>query len=272
MVWRQGKGFARRVHPEAKDGPDWRDAAAYATLLKADRSILAWEWLRRDAKYRAAAAMSAEGAGRQCAENLAGPENWGLHAFEPPHLTAPDARPVWRADVHPYVLSVRAEGSFGKSDSFELRRLPVPVRVVTVSDALERLLISDGFRTIRVDVLAGSVRSGAVRLHYLLSGFAGAERPLLTLRRLLLLWRTGRFSAALHPLEARARRLVLMLRAHDATASGATQREIAAELLSAEAGEPRWRVGAPTLRSRAQRLVRTARAMAAGGYRSLLRD
>lgn len=61
-----------------------------------------------------------------------------------------------------------------------------------------------------------------------------------------------------------------MLRAHDAMASGATQREIAAKLLSVEAEEARWRVSVPTVRSRVQRLVRNTRAMAAGGYLSLL--
>ena len=36
--------------------PDWRDAAAYEPLLEADRSLIAWEWLRRDRGYREAAA------------------------------------------------------------------------------------------------------------------------------------------------------------------------------------------------------------------------
>ena len=61
-----------------------------------------------------------------------------------------------------------------------------------------------------------------------------------------------------------------MLRAYDAIRSGVTQREIASALLSKEAEEGRWRVQAPTLRSRAQRLVKAARFMAEGGYSSLL--
>lgn len=61
-----------------------------------------------------------------------------------------------------------------------------------------------------------------------------------------------------------------MLRAHDALAAGASQREIAAVLLDEEALAPRWRVEAPSLRSKVQRLVRSARAMADGGYRLIL--
>ena len=65
---------------------------------------------------------------------------------------------------------------------------------------------------------------------------------------------------------------MLLLRAHDALAAGADQRDIAEALLSREAAQPKWRVGAPSLRSRAQRLVRGARLMAAGGYRELLKN
>jgi hypothetical protein len=141
---------------------------------------------------------------------------------------------------------------------------------VRSAEGREHLLLSDGLRTIRVDVLAGSLARGPAQLFYLLAGFAAAERPLLTLRRLLALRRTGRFSRSLHPRETRAQRWVLALRAFDALATGAGQREIAALLLNREAGEPRWRSRASSIRSQSQRLVRSARRMANGGYRGLL--
>lgn len=244
---------------------------AYAPLLEADRSVFAWEWLRRDPGYRAAAerALRRESALRPRDPLEAG--RWGLHGFESPDLGAPAARPVWRADIHSYVLEADAAPTDEARDSFVLARLQPASAIVIGPSGEEHLLISDGLRAIRLDLLSGSLKHGPVRLRYRLAGLAGAERPLLTLRRLLALWRTGRFSRVLHPPDARAGRFVLMLRAWDAIASGATQREIAAELLSAEAGEARWRVSAPTLRSRVQRLVRNARAMAAGGYVSLLK-
>lgn len=257
--------------PERARTPDWRDAEAYAALAGADRSIFGWEWLRRDPSYREAAERALEAApGRRAPDKSEAPEHWGLHAFEPPHLAAPDARPVWRADIHPYVLKVQADRPIEAPDSFELSRLGMDSIIVTSPDGQEHLLITDGLRAIRIDVLAGTLTTGPVQLRYRLAGFASAERPLLTLRRFLALWRTGRFSDPLHPAQARARRFVLMLRAHDASASGATQREIAAELLSGEAEEARWRTNVPSVRSRVQRLVRNAQAMAAGGYRSLL--
>jgi hypothetical protein len=143
--------------------------------------------------------------------------------------------------------------------------------IVVIPDRGEHLLISDGLRSIRLDVLAGTLAQGPTTLRYLLSGLASVEKPLLTLRRLLTLARTGCFSRSLHPREARARRWVLMLRVYDALRVGTDQREIAQVLLSREAGEPRWRSRDPSLRSRAQRLVRGARRTAAGGHLELLK-
>jgi len=107
-------------------------------------------------------------------------------------------------------------------------------------------------------------------LSYQLGGLKSLDPPLLVLRQLLVLWRTGQPSRRLHPREAKSRRWILMLRVHDGLASGASQRELAERLLSREAAAPRWRVHAPSVRSSIQRLVRDASRMAAGGYLSLL--
>lgn len=250
----------------AGPGVDWRDAEAYAPLLGADRSILAWEWLRRDPGYREAFLANLD-----CLPGRAPspPIQWGLHAFEPPDRAVPSARPLWVAAVHPLVLAAVAEPPRSAADAFDWRRLAPLVTVAGGRQSGEHVLLSDGLRTIRIDV-AGSVREGPVQLRYLLEGIVAAERPLLTLRRLLALCRSGRFSAALHPPDVRAARFILMLRVQDALSEGATQREIAATLLNAEARAERWRVSAPTLRTRAQRLVRAARRMTAGGYKALL--
>lgn len=249
--------------------PDWRDAEAYEPLLQADRPRFAWEWLRRDRNYRAAAERALDAASRERSDPAEAPERWGLHAFEPPDRTAPEARPVWSASVHPYVLGVDACSLVGE-DVFDLGRFRAISTMVASAEGREHLLISDGLREIRLDVLAGTLRCGPARLQYRLTGFASAERPLLTLRRLLAIWRTGQFSRSLHPEEARSRRLLLMLRAHDALAAGANQRAIAAELLGGSAARERWRVEASSFRSQVQRLVRGAQRMAEGGYWELL--
>ena len=255
------------MQAKAAYSPDWRDPAAYSPLLDADRSLFAWEWLRRDCAYRAAAAAAALSPdGRLHSPR---PERSGLIAFEPPDRTVPNTRPMWRVDVHPYVLAVEACPADAAADGFALEPLR-QLATIHEDEEGEHLLLSDGLRMVRLDGRRGSLTGGPVGLHYLIQGLASAEPPLLTLRRFLALCRSGRFSRPLHPCEARARRWVLMLRTADALAAGADQREIAHVLLSRSVAEPGWRSREPSIRSQVQRLVRSARRMAGGGYRELL--
>jgi hypothetical protein len=248
-------------------GADWRDAAAYAPLLGADRSIFAWEWLRRDPGYREAALPAfAGGVGGGAAK----PGHWGLCALEDPNLAAPFARPIWTRAVHPAVLVATAEVNGVVADRIALEGLAGLVTLLR-GDGVEHILLSDGLRAVRLDIVAGSLAREPARLRYLLAGLASAEPHLLTLRRLLMLCRGGRFSRSLHLRESRASRWLLMLRAHDALAAGAGQREVAAILLGRSAAEPRWRSEASSLRSQVQRLIRGARRMEKGGWRELLR-
>jgi hypothetical protein len=255
------------VQAESASRLDWRDAAAYAPLLGADRSLFAWEWLRRDPRYIEAAAGAVSTNGRRSASAAAG---FGLVEFEPPHLTVPDARPLWISRVHPYVLPVMRGRASGPRDRFDLERFRT-IAKVAASEEGGHLLLSDGLHTLRLDGPPGTFRGPPVCLRYLLEGLQAAESPLLTLRRFLVLCRRGRFSRALHPHEPRARRWILMLRAYDALAAGARQREIAEALLGRSTGEPLWRSREPSLRSQVQRLVRSARTLAGGDYRMLLR-
>ena len=273
MVWSDCARFPCGVRGKLGHIPDWRDEAAYAPLFPVARTGFAWEWLRRDPVYRATAtAALARMTEKRClgAETDARAADWGLHAFEAADLDARHARPLWRKQVFPFVLEAEAADEGGLEDRIDLGSVGHLAALAADADGNEHLLLSDGCRSIRLDIVSGSVRSGPVMLRYRLAGLARAATSLVVLRQLLALCRDGDFSVGLHPREQRAGRWILMLRAHDALAAGAGQREIAAHLLAREAMSQRWRVEAPSLRSRAQRLVREARRMAAGGYLSLL--
>ena len=248
------------VQADAAAWPDWRDAAAYAPLLDADRSLIAWEWLRRDPRYRAAVKDSS---------SIHAPAEFGLVAFEPPRLGVPHARPIWNAHAHPFVLAAERSRTICPNDLFDLARMNGFSRIIA-DDSGEHLLLCDGFRSIRLDGPAGLFSEGAVGLRYMIGGLSAAEAPLSTLRRFLALCRTGLFSRDLHRAEQRARRWILMLRAWDALIAGASQREIAEMVFSRSVAGARWRIREPSVRSRAQRLVRSARDFAEGGYRELL--
>lgn len=254
------------MQAKAAFGTDWTDAADYAALVDADRSLFAWEWLRRDWTYREAAAARlrrSPGGADPCAADF------GLVAFERPDLAVPLGRPLWRSDAYPYVIGAGRGPAGPSADAFDVERLRSIARLVADGTG-EHLLLCDGLRAVRVDGPRGLFTGGAACLQYDLTGLVSAERPLLTLRRFLALCRSGKFSRSLHRPEVRARRWILMLRAFDAVVAGAGQREIAERLLSASAAAPGWRDREPSLRSRAQRLVRSARQFARGAYRSLL--
>jgi hypothetical protein len=254
------------VQAETQFGCDWTDAAAYAPLLEADRSLFAWEWLRRDRHYASAALSSGRG---QRAEERHAASDFGLVAFEPPSLAVPAARPLWNARAYPYVATVTRGRREAAGDEFDAGGLGTLARLIIDADG-EHLLLCDGLRAIRLDGSPGTFSGGSARLIYHLSGLESADRPLLTVRRFLALCRRGTFSRSLHPPEARAGRWIMLLRAFDGLAAGACQREIAERLLTGSAAAPRWRDTEPSVRSRAQRLVRCARLLGAGGYRNLL--
>jgi hypothetical protein len=148
---------------QAKSGslPDWRDAAAYAPLLGADRSLFAWEWLRRDSDY-VEAAHDKDGRASRAGQ-------FGLVRFEAPDRTVPDARPLWAAELHPYVLRVLAGGEGGPDDSFDTERFAT-LATLANSTPNEHLLLSDGLRTVRLDGPAGTFTSGPRKLLYALGG------------------------------------------------------------------------------------------------------
>jgi hypothetical protein len=176
---------------------------------------------------------------------------------------------LWNQAFDRSVLAVEARFAPRRHrDAFDLADLGGLGVVVVVGEGCEHVAISDGPRRIRIDVVAGTMLAGPVRLRYRLEGFDGTEAKLLTLRRLLALRRLGRFARGLFPREQSAGRWILSLRAWDGHAAGASHWDIAACLFSADRSD--WRKQSDFLHLRVQRLVRTGRMMTTGGYRRLL--
>jgi len=169
-----------------------------------------------------------------------------------------------RVDAVPAVAS-------DKGDALDPAVLKGWMTIVTDGDGREHIVLSDGWRHIRLDVDAGSLATGEpVVLRYHLEGLASAEEMVLSLRRFLHLCRHGTFARTLFAPDRQIPRWITLLRVHDAERAGASQREIAAALYGPVV-ERAWRDSFDSWRSRVRRLVREARAMAAGGYRSLMR-
>lgn len=195
----------------------------------------------------------------------------GCAFAEDPARPAPEARLLWHADLDPFVLQVRAVPS-GSSDpeAIDLGRLMRWATIVRGGGG-EHVALSDGWQRIRIDVVEGTlVEEGPARLDYLLSGLSRVDAPVLTLRRMLGLWRTGRFARPLYPAEPGLARRLETLRVGDALAAGASYREMAVALYGEERVRSDWKGRSDYLLSRVRRRVAEARAMAAGGWRALL--
>ena len=130
--------------------------------------MLAWEWLRRDPSYGAAALKAGSGSAA-C---------FGLVAFEPPERPAPDARPMWTAAADPHVLFARPFAGADQNGCFDVRRLR-NIAHLRSSAAGEHLLLSDGLRSVRIDGPSGIFSGGPVGLEYSIAGLgsAGPMKP-----------------------------------------------------------------------------------------------
>ncbi|MDT8760553.1 DUF2285 domain-containing protein [Sphingomonas psychrotolerans] len=166
------------------------------------------------------------------------------------------------------VRAVPAEGS--DPEAIDLARLARWMTIVRGGDR-EHVALSDGWHRIRIDVVEGTlVEEGPARLDYLLSGMTRVDAHVLTLRRMLGLWRTGRFTRTLYPPEPGLPRRLETLRVGDAVVDGASYREMAVALYGAETVQAEWKGGSDFLTSRVRRRAAEARRMAAGGWRGLL--
>ncbi|UYY57153.1 DNA -binding domain-containing protein [Sphingomonas sp. S2-65] len=169
------------------------------------------------------------------------------------------------------MLQVRASPAEGADpEAIDLARLARWATIVRGGDR-EHVALSDGWHRIRIDVVEGTlVEEGPARLDYLLSGLTRVDAHVLTLRRMLGLWRTGRFTRMLFPTEPSLPRRLETLRVGDAIAAGASYRDMAAALYGEAIVRSEWKGRSDFLMSRMRRRAAEARAMAAGGWRTLL--
>jgi hypothetical protein len=190
---------------------------------------------------------------------------------EDPSVGATNARLLWTTDVDPGVLQVDAvPAATTADDSFDLGRFAAMVSVVQCVGRGEYTAISDGYRRIRIDVVAGSLLEGPVLLRHHLQGIDHVDQKLLSLRRLIALHRHGHFVSSLFPFSPQTKRIVMALRAYDALQAGASQRDIAIALFGKNAVDDDWIAGSDYLRLRVRRLVTLARRMAASEWPQLL--
>lgn len=215
------------------------------------RTDFAWEFLRRNERYRRAA--EADASGREVS-----PGRWGLQFFADPSEADSRTSVFWRPEAAPnHVIRLRPSdcgAGFRLEDVVEIlaqRREPGGVH----------LKLSGGLQAF----IEGGEQHGSLAVIVPLSGtFSAALKGVAELERVI------RGGAPCDDLTAQQqRRLQRALRALDGAQNRATYRQIATEIFGQEAVDRYdWRTS--SVRDAAIRLVRTGRGLSNGGYIGLL--
>lgn len=241
--------------PDVAPRFDWRRGALYDYLTNVERSMFAWEWLRRTLRYRRAWAMSRRRGSPEAARIA---RRFQLVELVDPDLSAAIARPIWRAEHDPHVIEAAPpRAPLPPSDRLDIRALAALASVGFDDDDVEHWRIGTAAMSLRLDVTEGTLLGGPTGLSYQLWGI---ERLHAKLAPLQFLTRLGRSPEAtsVAAKEVRAKRWIAELRTADALRDGASQQEIA-RVLFGPAVPAEWRSDSDSYRYRVQRLVRKAR-------------
>lgn len=235
----------------------WRSGAPYAYLLGVERSLFAWEWLRRTTAYRHSWAAHR---GASFDRQARAAHGFGLVSLIAPDLAGPEARPVWLVSRDPHVLAAHvAAGSADDRDLLDIRQLAANAIVAFDDDDAEHWRFEVRGKTVRIDVRDGTLLGGPTLLRFELVGLALLQPKLAPLDRLVRATLSDEGGSSVPRRESRAARWIEELRTADALADGATQQEIARSLYPQALPASGWRGAGDSYRLRIQRLVRTAR-------------
>jgi hypothetical protein len=180
-------------------------------------------------------------------------------SLEDPTQSFDRARPLWRADKDRSVLVADIlDEEPTPGNGINLLAVASLVTLEIGDDEDEHLLLSDGRRSVRVDIKGGTLLGAPAMLSYRMSGVTRAQAHVAALRRLVFVILTQRLPAGNSCQERRARRWALELRVADALAAGASHQDLARALFGKLIDEPSWRDGSASARMRVRRLVRAA--------------
>lgn len=234
-------------------------AAAYLYVLRLDGSELAWEYLRRNERYRS------QWVDAQRRGQFADAAAWHLTFLEDPTLDARSATPCWREDLSPAV-QLASHPRLNATATFAFWKIRGSKAIT--HDGSQLLLTARAGKTARAalnpDVTVDEPYAVVVPVNdphrcrhlcqeaALYAGRAVHEVPLARPSR----------SALVH---------MRSLQALDAAEKGAAHREIAAAVFGTVAVEREWSPDGE-LRAQVRYYLRRGRALSNGGYRALLQS
>ena len=244
----------------------WACSAAYAYVLHLPPASRAWEYLRRNPRY----VHDWMHCRRIASQRVA--TRWGLACLVDPRLDAREVSPVWvTGDVAPVTLvrdeMVRAQTDLDVVGRFSLWRLAGRKSLVEEGGGI-RLIVKSSAKAMQLR-LGGHLSDGD-RFAYQIPAIADERSARTALTEFHRLMTAGRGRAP--PVERPGRAdlfHVRALQALDGLAAGVSQREVAVALFGGAAIARGWQPDG-ALRAQVRYVIRRARALMAGDYRSLI--
>ena len=170
------------------------------------------------------------------------------------------------------MLRIHAEPADCADAGFDFTQLAEFSTVVVQPDGHQHIVVTDGFNHQRIDVESGSLIDGPVRLCVVCTDHRHMKCSAVTMQRLTSVWQHGRFIPTYFPTDRRCARLIKALRTYDGLWAGASQRNIAVMLYGADNVTSDWDAASDFMRSGVRRIIATAKALAQGGYLTLIND
>jgi len=229
------------------------------------RSFWAWEYLRRNPRYRVAYDQF------QKEPEHSEAAGWSLVCFEDPDFDGRVANVFWRRQAcrHVLPLTATAESADGEGHPLSLEHLHCRVAVHRHADRCHVLFAESG-RSLQLEISGdANIDQGILLTPALPPPGMGAPR-LLAIRRLADLMTHGQLRPSLYPPERRAPRLARVLQALDGSLAGLPQRDIAIALFGEARVERDWHHPHNYLRDHVRRAIIYGRELMEGGYRRLL--
>lgn len=245
----------------------WACSAAYVYVLHLDPGSRAWEYLRRNSRY----VHDWMHHRRSPSQRIA--VRWGLESLVDPRLDARQVSPGWAVgDLAPITLArdemLHAQTGLDAVGRFSLWKLAGRKSLVEEGGGT-RLVLNSSVRPVQVR-LGGHLGDGD-RFTYLIPAAADERAVWTALTGFRALMPVSGGGSASSP-ERPGRSDVFHVRALqvlDGLAAGGTHRELAVALFGVRAVARDWQPDS-ALRAQLRYLIRRARALMEGGYRSLV--
>jgi len=245
-----------------RQADSWRATAAYLYTLWISRSDLAWEYLRRNARYRWCWA-------HHRSSRPAAAAHWGLVRYCDPCLAAPYARPSWLLSEDNQMVPLTLKETADATYRLRLWRIAGAKSLVQSGNGLLlHVRHADTVTNIELppDVGDGTAAAFVVPVgERFVSGCAAAAAANAVLTGTANTWPAAGRVGQDQVLHLRA------LQAFDARAAGAPHRDIAIALFGSERVSRDWHSDSD-VRALTRRSLQRASRLVQGGYRALIAE